>query len=294
MVVPAHGACSSDVGGTRSSRYELFSQFQSALVEVSGLAQAISNSTAAACDQARTGIREASPKAIDHAFAILSQGAHSELLEVRPALAADPGKAPTGPAAPAARRRHRLIVGAATAASPGAAERIAALVGAGAQVRTAGWIPVRVAVTDRQTVAVALEYRTESGYLLIERRTELARRATRLMEHWWERAQPFSQPFSQPQAGSPPRKAPPSPGPPAGTEAAIMEGLAQGLTDECVARRVGVTPRTVRRYVAAMSERYGATSRMQLGVMIGLSRRPAWYAEPTAPLGERVRTPGLG
>ncbi|MFD3326932.1 helix-turn-helix transcriptional regulator [Streptomyces sp. NPDC058701] len=89
-----------------------------------------------------------------------------------------------------------------------------------------------------------------------------------------------------------------------GTEAAVIEGLAQGLTDESVARRVGVTPRTVRRHVAAVSERYGATSRLQLGLLLGRvpERRPVpdGRAEPggaaggPSPVGAAVPHPAQG
>ncbi|WP_267243096.1 hypothetical protein [Streptomyces sp. PR69] len=41
------------------------------------------------------------------------------------------------------------------------------------------------------------------------------------------------------------------------TEAAVIAGLVQGLTDESVALRIGVTPRTVRRQQIAHDDRHG-------------------------------------
>jgi DNA-binding NarL/FixJ family response regulator len=42
--------------------------------------------------------------------------------------------------------------------------------------------------------------------------------------------------------------------------------LAQGYTDETVAKRLGVSPRTSRRIVESMMRRLGARSRFQAGV----------------------------
>ncbi|MBB6174688.1 DNA-binding CsgD family transcriptional regulator [Nocardiopsis mwathae] len=47
----------------------------------------------------------------------------------------------------------------------------------------------------------------------------------------------------------------------------ILHLLGQGDTDEVIARRLGVTSRTVRRRVSAVMTRLGTTSRLQLGVV---------------------------
>ncbi|MBT2455557.1 LuxR C-terminal-related transcriptional regulator [Streptomyces sp. ISL-86] len=183
-------------------------------------------------------------------FAELRDSARFELLEVRPALPA--GRTSGAPA------HHRLIVGASAAESPGAAARISAVTGRGALVRTVGLLPLHLAVADRENLVVALDLGDGPTVPHTIRTPATAREvARRFLQDWWPRARPCGAGLRVP------------PGTLNGTEAAVIDGLAQGLTDESVARRVGVTPRTVRRHVAAVSERYGATSRLQLGLLLG-------------------------
>lgn len=53
----------------------------------------------------------------------------------------------------------------------------------------------------------------------------------------------------------------------------LLRLLAAGMTDEAAATRLGVSPRTVRRYVADLMEALSATSRFQVGV---LAARNGW------------------
>ncbi|MEU1129050.1 helix-turn-helix transcriptional regulator [Streptomyces sp. NPDC005900] len=48
-------------------------------------------------------------------------------------------------------------------------------------------------------------------------------------------------------------------------EVEVLKMLAQGLTDEAVAKRLGVSPRTVRRIAADLIEKLAARSRLQAG-----------------------------
>jgi DNA-binding NarL/FixJ family response regulator len=47
---------------------------------------------------------------------------------------------------------------------------------------------------------------------------------------------------------------------------AVLDLLAQGHTDESIAKRMGVSPRTARRVANDLMERLGARSRFQAGV----------------------------
>jgi DNA-binding NarL/FixJ family response regulator len=122
---------------------------------------------------------------------------------------------------------------------------------------------VRLAVADGWTVAAALDDGPGHGYLLVERGSQLARSVSRVAERWWNRAELMRPDLSAVEGAHWSARS--------ATETAIIAALARGDTDETVARRLGITPRTVRRYVADVSERYGATSRMQLGVLLGRS-----------------------
>lgn len=56
---------------------------------------------------------------------------------------------------------------------------------------------------------------------------------------------------------------------------AILVMLAEGSTDEAVARRLGISPRTCRRHLAAAMKELGAESRFQAGV---LATRVEWIS----------------
>ncbi|MGV9881792.1 LuxR C-terminal-related transcriptional regulator [Streptomyces sp. NPDC003006] len=49
---------------------------------------------------------------------------------------------------------------------------------------------------------------------------------------------------------------------------AVMQLLVSGLTDDAIARRLGVSRRTVAGHVAAISDALGSRSRAQLGYLI--------------------------
>lgn len=55
----------------------------------------------------------------------------------------------------------------------------------------------------------------------------------------------------------------------------IISLLAEGLTDEAVARRLGISVRTCRRHIAAVLRDLEAVSRFQAGVRVGAARRLA-------------------
>lgn len=48
----------------------------------------------------------------------------------------------------------------------------------------------------------------------------------------------------------------------------VLSGLAAGATDEAIARRLGVSARTVRRAIADLQRRYGTASRFQLALVL--------------------------
>lgn len=52
-------------------------------------------------------------------------------------------------------------------------------------------------------------------------------------------------------------------------EREVLKLLAQGLTDEAVALRLGVSLRTTRRISAKLMERLGAKSRFHAGLRVG-------------------------
>lgn len=61
------------------------------------------------------------------------------------------------------------------------------------------------------------------------------------------------------------------------TQRRVLELLAAGFTDEAIARKIGVTSRTVRRHVAAVLVRLGAPTRFAAGVV---AQQRGWLPPP--------------
>ncbi|MFD5649526.1 LuxR C-terminal-related transcriptional regulator [Streptomyces sp. NPDC127039] len=219
---------------------ELYGQLRSAVARLSGLTEALDGAAPAV---GRGAPRTATAEQIDGVFATVAGSARLELLEVRPEVRCD-----RGPGGPRSGVRHRAIV------DSGVAHAARGALGTVAEIRTAALLPVRVAIADRDVLALAVGLTDTTGWLVTDRHTDAAARtAVRFADSWWPRAHRYA-PVAAAESG---------------TEAAVIDGLLQGLTDESVALRLGVTPRTVRRHVAAVSARLGAVSRFQLGVLIG-------------------------
>ncbi|MFJ3303913.1 LuxR C-terminal-related transcriptional regulator [Streptomyces sp. NPDC086549] len=126
--------------------------------------------------------------------------------------------------------------------------------GQGGQVRTASEIPLRMIVLDRETAVVPLvPDRSEVGAVVLHGPGPIAALIA-LFEQIWAGGVPVD---SSEAVGSGMDR----------QEREVLRLLAQGLTDEAVALRLGVSVRTTRRMVARLMERLGARSRFQAGVL---------------------------
>jgi DNA-binding NarL/FixJ family response regulator len=65
----------------------------------------------------------------------------------------------------------------------------------------------------------------------------------------------------------------------------VVRLLASGLTDEAIARKLGLSDRTVRRIVAELMQQVGAESRFQAGVKMV---RLGWLDDEPAPFTDEV------
>lgn len=111
-------------------------------------------------------------------------------------------------------------------------------------------VPVRAMIMDR---SVGLLFDGEQGELV---RTPAALRSLcQFADRMWERGRPVPSATAAEAATSPPARS-----------ELILRLLAEGLTDEAVARRVGVSVRTVRNDVASSMSCMDARSRFQAGV----------------------------
>lgn len=125
----------------------------------------------------------------------------------------------------------------------------------GAQLRTIPVLPIRMVIFDRETAVLPIDPENSTGVMVVQCRGIL----TVLGEYFdqiWDAAIPLGA----------------SPGPddemgdPSAAERVALKLLAQGFTDEAVARRLDVSLRTVRRMMARLMTMLGTRSRFEAGV----------------------------
>ncbi|MFC8716620.1 LuxR C-terminal-related transcriptional regulator [Kitasatospora sp. NPDC057198] len=124
----------------------------------------------------------------------------------------------------------------------------------GGQVRTVPALPVRMVLFDRRLAVLPTDTEDARAGAVVLRGAGTVAALYALFEGVWEQAVPFG--------------GLPAPGPdglPA-QEAAVLRMLARGHTDEAIAKRLGVSPRTARRLAANLMERLDARSRFEAGV----------------------------
>ncbi|SEM68830.1 helix-turn-helix transcriptional regulator [Streptacidiphilus jiangxiensis] len=130
-----------------------------------------------------------------------------------------------------------------------------ALLSHGGEVRTAPTIPQRMVIVDRAHALVPIDPAdTRKGALHV---TEpgLVHALIELFEQAWSTAVPLGAVSpSDPAAGL------------TDHERELLRLLGSGLTDEGAGQRLGLTDRTVRRQMASIMERLGATSRFEAGI----------------------------
>ncbi|MFF0445698.1 LuxR C-terminal-related transcriptional regulator [Streptomyces sp. NPDC004609] len=141
---------------------------------------------------------------------------------------------------------------------PGSVEHLRWLVAHGDQVRTTASLPSRMLVFDRTHAVLPIDPDASAAGALVLRGPGLIVSLTALFERVWEDASPFSggRPQSR-ESGSEELSA---------QEQAVLQLLGEGLTDEVVARKLGVSVRTGRRITADLMGRLGARSRFQAGM----------------------------
>jgi hypothetical protein len=124
----------------------------------------------------------------------------------------------------------------------------------GAQIRTLGQLPQAVVVFDRSVAVLlgALEPEEQPAARQV-RDPDMIRFLLELFEHLWDTGTPFS----TEEAGYAEATD--------DLQQCIVRLLAQGLTDEVVARRLGMSVRTCRRHIATLLQTLDSVSRFQAG-----------------------------
>ncbi|QGV82677.1 LuxR family transcriptional regulator [Streptomyces ficellus] len=204
-----------------------------------------------------------------------SQRAEGEVLSLHPGRALPAGMVEAG------LERDRLALGrgvrirtvhlASAAAVPHMTAYLRRLNAAGAQVRTAHTLPLRLIVVDHSLAIVPappVEGAEGGGLAAVVLRSETLVGVLRgIFEHCWAGSAVLDTgPAAGGSGGGGTAAGADSDWQPTGRHRELLRMLAGGLTDEAMARKLGVSERTVRRLVSELTERLGAASRFQAGV----------------------------
>ncbi|SEE69532.1 regulatory protein, luxR family [Streptomyces sp. 2231.1] len=137
------------------------------------------------------------------------------------------------------------------------------LLRAGAEIRTLPAVPLHLRLVDGASAALPLDPGDPDGgaVLLDEPGALAALRA--LFTHLWDTATPGTDGADVTGDGAEQAYSP--------RERALLRFLAEGLTDEAAARKLGISLRSERRMISSLSDRIGARSRFQLGLQAARS-----------------------
>jgi DNA-binding NarL/FixJ family response regulator len=124
----------------------------------------------------------------------------------------------------------------------------------GGQVRTVPDLPVRMIIFDRSQAVLPVDTSDARAGGVVLRGAGTVAALCALFESVWATAIPLGTTPKCDANGMPPQ------------ERAVLKMLAEGYTDEAIAKRLGVSPRTARRIAATLMERLDARSRFEAGV----------------------------
>ncbi|QMU75484.1 DNA-binding response regulator [Streptacidiphilus sp. PB12-B1b] len=188
--------------------------------------------------------------AIEHLWLTLLDGAREQvaILDKPPFIQLDG----VGPELPVLARgvRVRSVYERATLLQPDKLEQVRVLVAAGEQAGTAIGLPFKLALVDARWALLPLAPGTELTGALVVRPSPLLDALAQTFEAQWARAMPVPVPDPQADDG----------------RVELLTLLAAGMTDEGIARRLGVSARTVQRRVSALMGGLGASNRFQAGI----------------------------
>ncbi|MFI1826076.1 LuxR C-terminal-related transcriptional regulator [Streptomyces sp. NPDC020412] len=124
----------------------------------------------------------------------------------------------------------------------------------GGQVRTVPSLPTRMIVVDRTTAVIPVNSDDTAAAAVVLTGQGTLTALCALFEHIWDAARPLGNKADTNDLGLSPQ------------EQSVIDLLAKGCTDEAIANRLGVSPRTARRLASDLMERLGARSRFEAGV----------------------------
>ena len=123
----------------------------------------------------------------------------------------------------------------------------------GGQVRTAPTLPLRMMIFDREQALIPVNPEHSKTGAVVQRGPGMVAALCALFDQTWQNSKPVGQEKHRDDQGL------------TGQEQAIITLLAEGWTDDVIARKLGVSVRTSRRITAELTQRLGARSRFQAG-----------------------------
>lgn len=123
----------------------------------------------------------------------------------------------------------------------------------GGQVRTTPTLPIRMVIVDQTHAVLPIDTSDARAGAVVLHGAGTVAALSALFESVWQTATPLGQTPAPDPDGLPPQ------------ERAVLRLLFQGHTDEAIAKRLGVSPRTARRVAADLMDRLNARSRFQAG-----------------------------
>ncbi|WAX79910.1 hypothetical protein [Streptomyces sp. KMM 9044] len=139
-------------------------------------------------------------------------------------------------------------------------EYVRAVTSYGAQVRTLAEFFDRMIIIDRRTVLIPANAARTSAVLITH--PTVVHFLSDIFERAWDRAEPY--PFL------PVRAADAAPEVIPAIRGSIQKLLIEGRSDKEIARRLGLSLRSLQAHVARLKEEHGAEHRLQLGYLMGL------------------------
>jgi DNA-binding CsgD family transcriptional regulator len=124
---------------------------------------------------------------------------------------------------------------------------------AGGQVRTAPTLPLRMVIFDRKQALIPVNPEHSKAGAVVQRGPGMVAALCALFEQIWQTAKPVGEDKVRDDQGL------------TSQEQAVLTLLAEGWTDDVIARKLGVSVRTSRRITAELTARLGARSRFQAG-----------------------------
>ncbi|KRV51369.1 hypothetical protein AQ490_00975 [Wenjunlia vitaminophila] len=192
------------------------------------------------------------PQSLGRWFVRLQHQAREEMLVLdRPPYALAPDN-PVEPVSLAQGVHWRGVYSPEALQMPGSLEEIERLATCGEEARVLPGLSMKMAIADRKVALLPLSLDLETAHCALVRESTLLDGLVDLFEAYWARAVPIGNQSPAPELAEEDRT--------------LVTLLASGLTDAAIARRLGVSLRTMRRRTRRIFDELSATNRFQAGL----------------------------